>query len=115
MKQILVILLTTITTQVLAADNPISAFGGLPFLIIMFALMYFLLIRPQQKKAKEHKAMLSILKKGDEVVTNGGVLGKIKIIDDNFVSLQIAENTIIKVQRQAINQKMPKGSFKTNN
>jgi preprotein translocase subunit YajC len=74
--------------------------------------MYFLLIRPQQKRAKDHKNLLKELKKGDEVVTNGGILGKINSVDESFATLEIAEGVVVKVQKQGINQKMPKGSAK---
>ena len=80
------------------------------FLVAMFVLMYFLLIRPQQKRAKDHKKLLSELKKGDEVVTNGGVVGKVNSVDESFATLEIAEGVVVKVQKQGINQKMPKGS-----
>jgi preprotein translocase subunit YajC len=103
--------LLLINSQVLAeGSSPAGALGGLPFLLIMFVLMYFLLIRPQQKRAKAHKVMMTELKKGDEVVTNGGVLGKVTSVDDSFASLEIASGVIVKVQKQGINQKMPKGS-----
>ena len=82
------------------------------FLIAMFVLMYFLLIRPQQKRAKDHKNLLKALKKGDEVVTNGGVIGKITAVDESFAELEIATGVSVKVQKQGINQKMPKGSVK---
>ena len=82
------------------------------FLVAMFALMYFLLIRPQQKRAKDHKNLLEALKEGDEVVTNGGVVGKVKSVDESFAVLEIAEGVVVKVQKQGINQKMPKGSTK---
>jgi preprotein translocase subunit YajC len=78
----------------------------------MFVLMYFLLIRPQQKRAKEHKALLVELKKGDEIVTNGGVVGKIISVDDSFAVLEISSGVNVKVQKQGINQRMPKGSYK---
>ena len=81
-------------------------------LIGMFALMYILLIRPQQKRAKEHKKLLNELKKGDEVVTNGGVIGKVTSVDESFATLEISDGVIVKVQKQGINQKMPKGSAK---
>jgi len=74
--------------------------------------MYFLLIRPQQKRAKEHKTLLGALKEGDEVVTNGGVVGKVKSVDESFATLEIAQNVVVKVQKQGINQKLPKGSAK---
>ena len=82
------------------------------FLIAMFVLMYFLLIRPQQKRAKEHKKLLNELKNGDEVVTNGGVIGKVTSVDESFATLEISDGVIVKVQKQGINQKMPKGSVK---
>ena len=82
------------------------------FLVAMFVLMYFLLIRPQQKRAKDHKNLLKTLKKGDEVVTNGGVVGKVNSVDESFATLEIAEGVVVKVQKQGINQKMPKGSAK---
>ena len=82
------------------------------FLIAMFVLMYFLLIRPQQKRAKDHKNLLKALKKGDEVVTNGGIIGKISSVDESFAELEIASGVSVKVQKQGINQKMPKGSVK---
>jgi len=82
------------------------------FLIAMFVLMYFLLIRPQQKRAKDHKNLLKALKTGDEVVTNGGVIGKINAVDESFAEIEIASGVSVKVQKQGINQKMPKGSVK---
>ncbi len=82
-------------------------------LIIIFVVFYFLLIRPQQKRAKQHREMVAALKKGDEVVTNGGVLGKITDTDDNFVSVEIAQGVTVKVQRHAIAQMMPKGTAKS--
>ena len=82
------------------------------FLVAMFVLMYFLLIRPQQKRAKDHKNLLKELKTGDEVVTNGGVIGKINAVDESFAEIEIASGVSVKVQKQGINQKMPKGSVK---
>ena len=79
----------------------------------MFALMYFLLIRPQQKRAKDHKKVLSELKQGDEVVTNGGIVGKITSVDETFVDLEIASGVTVKVQKQGVNNKMPKGTVKS--
>ena len=83
------------------------------FLIAMFVLMYFLLIRPQQKRAKDHKTLLKALKKGDEVVTNGGVIGKITAVDESFAEVEVASGVVVKLQKQGINQKMPKGSAKS--
>ena len=84
--------------------------GMLP-IIIMFVILYFLMIRPQMKKAKEHKTMLDGLQKGDEVVAVG-MLGKISKISDNYVSLEIAPNTTIQVQKAGITTLLPKGTIK---
>jgi preprotein translocase subunit YajC len=84
--------------------------GMLP-IILMFVILYFLMIRPQMKKAKEHKTMLEALQKGDEVVAVG-ILGKVEKITENYVSLEIAPNTTIQVQRQAVTQLLPKGTIK---
>ncbi|MEC7596590.1 MAG: preprotein translocase subunit YajC [Pseudomonadota bacterium] len=81
-------------------------------LIGMFVFMYLLLIRPQQKRAKDHKNLLNALKKGDEVVTNGGVIGKIIAVDESFAEIEVSSGVSMKVQKQGINQKMPKGSVK---
>jgi len=75
-------------------------------------VMYVLLIRPQQKRAKDHKALLAALKKGDEVVTNGGIVAKVASVDESFATLEIADGVVVKVQKQGINQKLPKGSAK---
>ena len=84
--------------------------GMLP-IIIMFVILYFLMIRPQMKKAKEHKTMLEALQKGDEVVAVG-ILGRIERIEDNYLALEIAPNTVIRVQKQAVTQLLPKGTVK---
>jgi len=81
-------------------------------LIFIFVVFYFLLIRPQTKKAKEHKQMVEALVKGDEVVTNGGLLGRISKVGDNFIELDISEGITVKVQRQAVANLMPKGTIK---
>jgi len=85
----------------------IIMFGG------MFALLYFLMIRPQMKRAKEHKQMTEALQKGDEVVAVGGVLGKITKVGEAYVSLEIAPNTEVQVQRAAIQLLLPKGTIKS--
>ena len=82
-------------------------------LILIFAVFYFLLIRPQQKKAKEHKSMVNAIKKGDEVVTNGGLLGRVKKVGDDFVLVELAEGYDVNVQRFAISNLMPKGTIKS--
>jgi preprotein translocase subunit YajC len=93
-----------------------GAGGGLGMflpLILLFAVFYFMAIRPQQKRAKEHRAMLEALKKGDEVVTSGGTLGRVTAVGDNFVSLEVADGVEIKIQRQAVQTMMPKGTIKS--
>ncbi len=82
-------------------------------LLLIFVVFYFLLIRPQMKRAKEHKKMTEALAKNDEVVTSGGLLGKIARIDESFVTLEVAEGVEIKVQRSAITALMPKGTYKS--
>ncbi len=93
-----------------SSGDPIMSF--LP-LIILFVIFYFLLIRPQQKKAKEHKLMVEGMKKGDEVVTQGGILGKITDVSDNYLTCQIADNVEVKIQSHAIATVLPKGTIKT--
>lgn len=82
-------------------------------LIVIFAVFYFMLIRPQMKRAKEHRNLVSALGKGDEVVTNGGLLGKITDLSDAFVTVEIAEGVQIKLQRNAVTTVMPKGTIKS--
>ncbi len=82
-------------------------------LLILFAVFYFMLIRPQLKQAKEHKNLVAGLNKGDEVATSGGMLGKIKEVGDNFVLLEIAKETEVKIQKQSVSAVMPKGTIKT--
>lgn len=86
--------------------------GLLPLLLI-FVVFYFFLIRPQMKQAKEHKQMVEALTKGDEVVTTGGLLGKINKVGDNFIILEIAKDIEVKVQKHAVSATMPKGTIKT--
>ncbi len=88
---------------------------GLMPLVLMFALLYFLMIRPQMKRGKEHKMMTESLQKGDEVITGGGVLGRVIKVGDNYVTLQVAENVEIQVQKAAIQTLLPKGSIKNAN
>jgi preprotein translocase subunit YajC len=109
MKLFSILLLTLSTTIFAAGPAPTTLSSFIP-LILLIVVFYFLLIRPQSKKAKEHKALLSQLKKGDEIVTSGGILGKVVTVDDSFVSVEIAKEVIIKLQKPAVTQKLPKGS-----
>jgi preprotein translocase subunit YajC len=83
------------------------------FLIGLFVLFYFIAIRPQRKRQKEHAEMVSALSKGDEVITSSGILGKITRLEDNFVVLQVAENVEMKFQRSYISAVLPKGTLKS--
>ena len=87
--------------------------GQILILVVFVVVFYFLLIRPQQKRAKEHQAMLAKLGVGDEVVTGGGIVGRIHEISDTFVTLEIADNVRIKVQRGQITSLVPKGTYKS--
>ena len=96
-----------------AAAGPMD--GVMQFLpiILMFAVLYFLMVRPQMKKAKEHKALLDALAKGDEVVTQGGLAGRLTKVGDDFVTLAITDNVEIQMQKPAITLVLPKGTLKS--
>jgi preprotein translocase subunit YajC len=103
-----------------AQSVPAAAAGGdlqsslmsmLP-LVLMFVVLYFVMIRPQMKKQKEHRTMIEALAKGDEIVTVGGILGKVSKLGDNYVSLEISANVEVQIQRSAVVQVLPKGSIK---
>jgi preprotein translocase subunit YajC len=105
-----------IISSAFAQGLPGSGDGGLiGFLpiILMFVLLYFLMIRPQMKRAKEQKQMIESLQKGDEVITSGGVLGRITKLGDAYVSVEIAPETEISVQRAAVQTILPKGTLKS--
>lgn len=95
-----------------AASPQGDATVSIIMLVVMVILFYFILIRPQSKRAKEHKSMIDSLQKGDEVITGGGVAGKIVDIGENFILVEIAENTKIKIQKNAISAHLPPGSIK---
>lgn len=84
----------------------------LGFLVVLFVMFYFLAIRPQRKRQKEHQAMVAALGKGDEVVTSGGILGKVVRLDDHYVVLQVGDNMELKFQRAMVNAVLPKGTIK---
>jgi len=96
-----------------AAGGGDPGFMGLLPIILMFVLLYFLMIRPQMKRAKDHKQMVEALQKGDEVITSGGVVGRISRLADGYVILEIAPDTEISVQRTAVQTLLPKGTIKT--
>jgi preprotein translocase subunit YajC len=103
-----------------AQTAPAAAAGGdmqstlmsmLP-LLLMFAVLYFVMIRPQMKKQKEHRAMIDALAKGDEIVTAGGLLGKVSKIGDAYIGVELASGIEVQMQRQAVVQVLPKGTLK---
>ena len=97
-----------------AAGSGAGGFGmmNILFLVVLFGVFYFMLIRPQSKRAKEHKAMLGQLAKGDEVITNGGMAGRVDHIGDAFITVEVADGVKMKIQKQAISQVLPKGTLK---
>lgn len=109
-------LLSLIISDAQAADPaPAGAAGGLMSflpLVIIFIIFYFLLIRPQTKRAKEHREMVSKLAKGDEVVAAGGILGRVTEVADVYITVEVADGLAIKVQRHAVTQVLPKGTVK---
>jgi preprotein translocase subunit YajC len=86
--------------------------SGLPLFAVMFAVMYFVMIRPQMKKQKEHRTMIDALAKGDEIATAGGLLGKVTKLTEGYLSLEIANGVEVQLQRSAVVQVLPKGSIK---
>jgi len=94
-----------------AGSTESTLFSLLP-LVLMFVVLYFIMIRPQMKKQKEHKAMIEAIAKGDEVVIGGGVVGRIAKLGDSFIHVEVSNGVELQVQRGAILQVLPKGTFK---
>ncbi len=93
-----------------------SSVGGIyqfVFIIGIFALFYFLLIRPQRKRQKEHQQMVDALTQGDEIITASGILGKVSDIDEGYIDIQVASNTTFKMQKTAVHAILPKGTLKS--
>ena len=105
-------LISSAYAQAAGAPADPGLMGFLP-IVLMFVLLYFLMIRPQMKRAKETKAMIEALQKGDEVVTAGGLVGRIVSLNENYVTLEIADNAQVLVQRQAVQMPLPKGTMKS--
>ena len=102
-------------SDALAEAAPAAAQPGIEGMLFPLGILvffYFLFLRPQAKRTKEKKEMMATLKKGTEVVTSGGILGKVVDFDDNFVKIEICDNTFIQVQRQSVENMMPKGTYK---
>jgi preprotein translocase subunit YajC len=106
------VLISPAYAQAAPAGGESGIIGFLP-IIIMFVLLYFLMIRPQMKRAKEAKAMVESLQKGDEVVVAGGLIGRITKLSDQYATIEIAPNTEITVQRGAVQAPLPKGTIKS--
>lgn len=100
------------TTTSPAAGQGAGLLDFLPFVLVLIAL-YFIMVRPQMKRAKEHRTMVEAIAKGDEVVTQGGIAGKVSKVGDNFITLEVAENTEVQVQKQAVQLLLPKGTLKS--
>lgn len=90
----------------------LSSLGSMLPLVLMFVVLYFVMIRPQMKRQKEARAMIDALAKGDEVATAGGLLGKIAVLGEQYLTLEISEGVEVKVQRSAVVQVLPKGAIK---
>ncbi len=95
------------------AAAPQGGFSSLLFLGLMMVVFYFLLIRPQAKRAKEHKAMVEALAKGDEVIVGGGIAGRVTEVAEGFISVEIASGVEVKAQRSAVQAVLPKGTLKS--
>ncbi|MDP5240201.1 preprotein translocase subunit YajC [Uliginosibacterium sp. 31-16] len=98
--------------QAATGSDPTSSWMGLLPMVLMFVVLYFLMIRPQQKRAKEHKSLLDALAAGDEVITQGGIAGTVASVGENFVKVEIASGVEITVQKPAISAVLPKGTLK---
>ncbi|MBC7709648.1 MAG: preprotein translocase subunit YajC [Rhizobacter sp.] len=105
-------MISTAYAQSLFGGGAGNEFLSLLPMVGIFVVFYFLLIRPQQKRAKEQKAMIEAVQKGDEVVTAGGMVGKVVKLDDNYITLQVGGSIEIAFQRNAITSLLPKGSLK---
>lgn len=103
-------------SQAWAQGAPAGPQGGgiesMILIVVMFGVLYFLMIRPQMKRAKEHKAMIEALQKGDEVESAGGILGRVTKINDNYVSVEVSQGVEVQMSRAAVGKVLPKGTIK---
>lgn len=104
-------LISSAWAQQAGGAAPEASFLSLVPLILIFVVFYFLLMRPQIKRAKEHKKMVEALAKHDEVVTSGGIVGRIQKVDESFITLEIADGVRVRVQRSAVAALLPKGTL----
>jgi len=107
------VLISPAYAQAAASGGSESLLATMLPMVAIFAIFYFLMIRPQQKKQKEHRAMIDALEKGNEVVTAGGIVGRVSKVEDQYVGVEIASGVEIRVQRHAISQLLPKGTLKS--
>lgn len=116
MLRTLLLSLAVISTTVANAQDAAGQQGGMTSTLIMLAVMgaffYFMIIRPNKKRQQEHQNLMSELKKGSEVITSSGIIGKVTEVAEGYVSVEIANNVVIKLQRQAIVSMVPKGTYK---
>lgn len=98
--------------QAAGASDPMGGLTGILPMVLMFVVLYFIMIRPQMKKAKEHKALLAAIATGDEVITQGGIAGKVASVGDAFVKVTVASGVDITVQKASISTVLPKGTLK---
>jgi len=106
------VLISNAYAQTAAAAGPMGSIMEFLPIILMFGVLYFLMIRPQMKKAKEHKALIAALSKGDEVITQGGIAGRIAKVGDDFLTVEVADKVEIQVQKSAVALVLPKGTLK---
>ena len=105
-------LISNAYAQTAGAAGPLGGLMEFLPIILMFGVLYFLMIRPQMKKAKEHKALIAALSKGDEVVTQGGIAGRVSKVGDDFLSVEVADKVEIQLQKSAVSLVLPKGTLK---
>ena len=98
--------------QAPGASTPGGGIESLLLIVLMFGVLYFLMIRPQMKRAKEHKQLIEAPQKGDEVIAAGGLLGRISKLGENYITLEVADNVEIQIQRAAVQLALPKGTLK---
>jgi preprotein translocase subunit YajC len=106
-------LISTAAAQTPAPSGPQSVLTGMALPVIMIVVFYFLLIRPQSKKAKEHRNMVAAIEAGAEVATSGGIVGKVTDVTEHFLTIEIADGVNVKVQRHTVAQVLPKGTIKS--
>ena len=107
------LLISPAAAQAAAPGASPSPIPSIVMMVALFGIMYFLMIRPQMKRAKEHRELTSKLAKGDEVITNGGIAGRVDELGENFISVEIADGVRVKLQRTAIVAVLPKGTLKS--